>query len=322
MKQWPLPQKVWTRVEEALEKRALSLAADPSYGLVLHNGAVYADANLLGRVAIAYFSRTSFPREAVERRLHFAALQKARLVEVLVALVCAERKPSFPTRRAILRQIDDLHLPDALADETRDFARKAFVRPPGLEVLARDVKSRDLKRFILEQTLLASLVDGRRSAREVAWTKSLAKRLGFKDAEVKAMELQVAEFYARHRDVVDVFTLSAGAEVMAEEWVDTISTSLRKHYRALLTEVKETGELSVLLARAARGHELTKDEKRRMREQLIDVAKAVPALAIFAAPGGVLLLIALAKVLPFDLLPSAFRDEADTEGAPSDEEVH
>ena len=322
MKQWPLPQKLWRRVEEALETRAISLAADPYYGLVLHNGAVYADANLLGRVAIAYFSRSSFPRAAVERRLRFAATQKARLVEVLVALVCAERRPGFPTRRAILRQIDDLRLPEELADATRDFARKAFEKPPMVKQLARDVRSRDLKRFILEQTLLASLVDGRRSAREVAWTKSLAKQLGFKDDEVKALELAVAEFYARHRNVVDVFTLSAGAEVMGEEWVDTMSTSMRKNYRALLTEVRETGELSVLLARAARGVKLTADEKRRMREQLIDVAKAVPALAIFAAPGGVLLLIALAKVLPFDLLPSAFRDEPGVEGAPSDEEIH
>jgi hypothetical protein len=47
-----------------------------------------------------------------------------------------------------------------------------------------------------------------------------------------------------------------------------------------------------------------------MREQLIDVAKAIPALAIFAAPGGVLLLLALSKVLPLNLLPSAFRREA------------
>lgn len=319
MKQWPLPAKLWTRVEEALEKRALSLAADPYYGLVLHNGAVYADANLFGRVAIAYFSRSTFPREAVERRLHHAAMQKARLVEVLIGLVCAERKPGFPTRRAILRQIDDLHLPDALADATRDFARRAFEKPPPMKALAKDVRSRDLKRFMLEQTLLASLVDGRRSAREVAWTKALAKQLGFKDAEVKAMELGVAEFYTRHRNVVDVFTLSAGAEVMGEEWVDEMSTTMRKNYRALLQEVRETGELSVLLARAARGQTLTSDEKRRMREQLLDVAKAVPALAIFAAPGGVLLLIALAKVLPFDLLPSAFRDEAEP---PPDEELH
>ena len=37
-----------------------------------------------------------------------------------------------------------------------------------------------------------------------------------------------------------------------------------------------------------------------MRAQLVDLAKAVPALAIFAAPGGMLLLPLLAKLLPFN----------------------
>ena len=60
---------------------------------------------------------------------------------------------------------------------------------------------------------------------------------------------------------------------------------------------------------AARGQKLTREERKAMREQLIDVAKVIPALAIFAAPGGILLLIALAKVLPFNILPSAFQDD-------------
>ena len=310
-KQWPLPDKVWARVEVALEERALSLTADPYYGVVLHNGAVYADANLFGRLAIAYFSRSVFLRESAQRRVQFAAAQKALLVEVLVGLVCAERKPSFPTRRAIVRQIDDLHLPEDLADATRDFARTAFAKPPSMKNVLKGVRSRDMKRFILEQTLLASIVDGRRSQREVEWAHSLGLLLGFSKAEVGDVDLTMAEFYARHRDVVDVFTLRSGAQVMGEEWVDTMSTSVQKNYRRLLKEIKKTGALSVLLSRAARGQTLTPEEKRQMRAQLIDVAKAVPALAIFAAPGGLLLLIALAKVLPFDVLPSAFHDDDD-----------
>ena len=47
-----------------------------------------------------------------------------------------------------------------------------------------------------------------------------------------------------------------------------------------------------------------------MREQLIDLAKTIPALAIFAAPGGLLLLPILFKLLPFNLLPSSFVDDA------------
>jgi len=315
-KQWPLPEKLWSRVEVALEERALSLAADPYYGVVLHNGAVYADANLFGRLAIAYFSRHRFPREAAERRVRFASQQKALLVKVLVGLVCAERKPSFPTRRAILRQIDDLHLPEDLADATRQFTRTAFERPPSMRRVLKGVRSRDMKRFILEQTLLASIVDGRRSPREVDWTQSLGALLGFSKSEITEVDLSMAEFYAQHRDVVDVFTLKSGAEVVGEEWVDSMSGSVQKSYRRLLTEIRKTGELSVLLTRAARGQTLSTAEKRQMRAQLIDVAKAVPALAIFAAPGGLLLLIALAKVLPFDLLPSGFRDEEDESSEP------
>ncbi|MFY0573610.1 hypothetical protein ACN28S_03895 [Cystobacter fuscus] len=87
------------------------------------------------------------------------------------------------------------------------------------------------------------------------------------------------------------------------------SSLLGRYYGRLRREVRETGELYHLLARAARRQPLTPEERRRMREQLIDVAKVLPALAIFAAPGGMLLLIALGKVLPFSLLPSAFRED-------------
>ncbi len=307
-KEWPLPKKVWLQVESAMESRATSLAADPYYGLVLHNGAMYADAHLWARAALAYFSGYTYPKEAMERRLRFAAFQKALLCNVLVGLVCAERPPSFPARRAIVRQIDDLKLPDDLAEATREFARRAFERAPAMKRVLKDVRSEDMKQFILEQTLLASLVDGRRSEREVQWTHELGKLLGFEAAEVKAFEVSMANFYAQHRTVVDVFTLSSGAEVLGEEMVTGLSLTVQKNYRRLLKEIRKTGELSVLLSRAARGQKLSSDEKRRMRAQLIDVAKVVPALAIFAAPGGFLLLIALAKVLPFDVLPSSFYD--------------
>jgi LETM1-like protein len=91
--------------------------------------------------------------------------------------------------------------------------------------------------------------------------------------------------------------------------------SLEKNFRRVMQEIRETGELSVLLSRAARGQTLSADERKRMRAQLIDLARAIPALAIFAAPGGVLLLIFLAKVLPFSLLPSAFREQEEEAGA-------
>jgi hypothetical protein len=152
-------------------------------------------------------------------------------------------------------------------------------------------------------------VDGQRSRGERAFIQELADALHVPDVELQRLELEMAEFYARHRSVVDVFTVSAAAGLMGEDFVIRIQEALEKNFHRLMQEVRETGDLAVLLAKAARGQSLTRDERRRMRAQLIDVAKAIPALAIFAAPGGVLLLIALSKVLPFSLLPSAFQDE-------------
>lgn len=305
----PLPAKWSAHVEEALAKRAVSLAGDPAYGLVLHNGALYADAQLFGRQAIDYFARAGFSRAAAERRWEFSARQKALLVEVLTALACAERRPSFPTRRAILRQIEDLGLPSELESELRARVKRSFEKKPQLKAVVKEVKSKELKRFILEQTLLASLVDGKRSPQELAFIRELAGILAVTGADLKSIEVEVAEFYAQNRSVVDVFTVASGADVMGEEMVEGIRATLEKNFHALMQEIKETGELSVLLAKAARGQKLSREERAKMRDQLIDVAKAIPALAIFAAPGGVLLLIALAKVLPFNLLPSSFQDE-------------
>ena len=54
---------------------------------------------------------------------------------------------------------------------------------------------------------------------------------------------------------------------------------------------------------------LSAEERRKVREQLMDIAKSIPALAIFALPGGGILLPVLIKVLPFNILPSAFAEE-------------
>jgi len=58
----------------------------------------------------------------------------------------------------------------------------------------------------------------------------------------------------KHRNVMDVFTLSTGADVMGEELVDSIATQVRKNSRRLWQEIRQTGELSVLLARAGHLH--------------------------------------------------------------------
>ncbi|AKQ68678.1 hypothetical protein A176_005590 [Myxococcus hansupus] len=305
----PVPRRWALKVEASLAKRSPVLAGDPVYGLVLHNGAQYADAQLFCRQAIDYFSRGTLHRERAQRRLDFAARQKALLVDVLTGLACVDRAPSLAARRAILRQVEDLRLPAALTSELKAAVKQSFARRRSVRDVVRQVRSVDVSHFLLEQALLAALVDGRKTRRERVFIRELAQALHVPEAELHRLELEMAEFYARHRAIVDVFTVSDAAGAMGEDMVASIQETLERNFYRLMQEVRETGDLAVLLTKAARRQPLTGDERQRMRAQLIDVAKAIPALAIFAAPGGILLLAALAKVLPFSLLPSSFQEQ-------------
>jgi hypothetical protein len=185
--------------------------------------------------------------------------------------------------------------------------KEVFRERPDLDVLVRPVRSLPLRRFILQQTLLASLVEGRRSPAELAFLRALARALRISPEGLREVEGEVAEFYAENRSVLDVFAVKDNAASLGDEWVSGVLRSLDENAKALLLEARMMGELGVFLGKLAIGQSLTPDEKRRMRLELIDLAKAIPALAIFAAPGGLLLLAALAKVLPFSILPSAFQ---------------
>ncbi len=235
---------------------------------------------------------------------------------MLIGLACVERQPNFAAQRAILRQTTELALSWKQRVRLNRALKSFFDTPPQIASLAGQVRSGELRRFVLEQTILGSLVDGSRSVREVAFIRSLAESLRVSGEELGRIEIEMAEFFAGHRSLLDVFQVSAGAGAMSEELVQSMQRTLEKNFHRLMREVRQTGELSVLLTRAARGQKLSAEERRKMRLQLIDVAKAVPALAIFAAPGGILLLIALAKVLPFNILPSAFQDEPDEDLVP------
>jgi len=88
----------------------------------------------------------------------------------------------------------------------------------------------------------------------------------------------------------------------------TVEGLIKKNAHAIANEVRETGDLMTLLAKST-STDLTADEQRRMKEQLHDLCRAVPCLALFAAPGGSLLIPVLQKLLPINILPSSFLAE-------------
>ena len=85
-----------------------------------------------------------------------------------------------------------------------------------------------------------------------------------------------------------------------------VSKLISRNSKRLLKELKESKELMVILSKST-VRELTNDEQKKVQEQLLDIFKSIPSLAIFMLPGGALLLPLVIKFIP-KLLPSAFDD--------------
>ncbi len=85
-----------------------------------------------------------------------------------------------------------------------------------------------------------------------------------------------------------------------------IKKAILQNKDRIIHEIKATKELYELLQKWSSGINLTPEERAKVKLQLIDICKAIPALAIFMLPFGSIVLIFLFKFLPFNILPTSF----------------
>lgn len=88
---------------------------------------------------------------------------------------------------------------------------------------------------------------------------------------------------------------------------EEIKELLHRNKKRLHKELEQSKEAMGLIRKSVHTH-LSEEEKDKVKEQLLDIFKAVPAFAIFMLPGGALLLPLVIKLIP-DILPSAFRED-------------
>jgi hypothetical protein len=83
-----------------------------------------------------------------------------------------------------------------------------------------------------------------------------------------------------------------------------VSKLISRNSKRLYKELKESKELVKLISQSTK-RDLNEEEQKKVQEQLLDLFKSIPSLAIFMLPGGALLLPLFIKFIP-KLLPSAF----------------
>lgn len=119
----------------------------------------------------------------------------------------------------------------------------------------------------------------------------------------------INNFIITYKAEIPYFNFSNPVKHFYDQTTESVAILINRNKSRLLKEISESKELMQLLAKSTR-KDLNKDEKKKVKKQLLDICKTIPSLTIFLLPGGGLLLPILIKFIP-TLLPSSFNENID-----------
>jgi hypothetical protein len=266
-----------------------------------HRFLVYTESRAVLLLAQACFEGT-LDESLVAATLGESAVVRLGIVEAVQGLVLADGHLDTSERRLVRGLI-------GLGGFTKEEeASLELAELPSVDALAREIQTPTQRVLVLRVLIAASLVDRDRSPAEDAYVDTLAEAFDVSAQEVARLHLEVGAHVDARPDLSSSLSRSATLKRINRSTQRYLERLVKQNMRALVTEAREMGDLVQLLSKKAR-EPLTDDEQRRMEAQLKDVLRAIPALAIFAAPGGALLLPILARLLPFQVMPDAFLDQ-------------
>lgn len=162
------------------------------------------------------------------------------------------------------------------------------------------------KYYLIDMAILTLHTDLSEINDEIEYLKQLCTHLNIDLTHLKKAITIIERFILRNNTKISFLSDASSTEKLyknfSKHWVKILGRSKDK----FINELKENKELIALVNKSLT-QELTDTEKEKVKTQFKDLAKTLPAVAIFMLPGGTILLPIILKVIP-DLIPSAFRN--------------
>lgn len=134
----------------------------------------------------------------------------------------------------------------------------------------------------------------------------LGEKLSISDALTLKSIHFINEFISKYKKEIPYFNNSNPVKNFYDQTTENVMVLISRNKNRFLKELSESKELMHLLVKSTH-KDLNKEEKKKIKNQLLDICKTVPSLTIFLLPGGSLLLPILIKFIP-KMLPSAFNE--------------
>jgi hypothetical protein len=208
----------------------------------------------------------------------------------------------------VQKDIFEMFLASAnLSDSHRLIAENKFKEGATLDDFSDFVHDNWLfKRFLLDISVMTVFSDFDAVAEEKSYIDELRQLMHIPEEEVEETMMFIENFIIENREATDFLKDVPSYEKVYDNFTARWKKILMRNKEKLSVELQESKEL-VALMKKSRKEELTAEEKEKVKTQLKDILKSMPAFAIFMIPGGAILLPMMVKIIP-DLLPTAFKD--------------
>ncbi len=167
------------------------------------------------------------------------------------------------------------------------------------------------KYYLIDIAGLALWSDGVVEKDEAYFLHALANTMEIGDTFVIESIEATNAFISKHKKNIPYFNYSNPVKHFYDQTTQLVITLINRNKKRLSKEISQSKELMVLLAYSTQ-RDLNKDEKKKVKKQILDICKTIPSLTIFLIPGGSLLLPILIKFIP-QLLPSSFNENLEDE---------
>jgi len=160
--------------------------------------------------------------------------------------------------------------------------------------------------YVLDLACMATWSDLKIDKKEQQFLVQLGMDLHIAPERINESILAINQFYTKHKNDIALLSSKNIVHSFYDNSSKMVMKLITRNSKRLYQELKNSKELMILLTKSTR-RDLTPKEQKKVQEQLLDIFKSIPSLAIFMLPGGALLLPLVIKFIP-KLLPSAFDD--------------
>lgn len=158
--------------------------------------------------------------------------------------------------------------------------------------------------YLLDLACMATWNDFKIERGEQEFFREFSKKFKLSLSVIKKAINSLNVFYRTYKNDISLLSTQNLAKRLYDHSTTVVKKLITRNSKHLYQELKESKDLVKLLTESNL-RDLSEKEQEQMQEQMMDIIKSIPSLAIFMLPGGAILLPIFIKFIP-KLLPSAF----------------